>query len=190
MAEGQQELGFDGMKEIEKTPPEKMIDPVVPLASPVTKTYGRNVTHTEHEQKMDVAFDLLVSTPGERELDGTDELASGKSTTGKKQKLGSVKFLNLSSRESGSGSAASTPHPRSRKSKATFRLDENSDPNLPVSSPGRQPVRDKQDSNSRVSLLPGMDYSPENVVLKLPTDDLMSFSPMPTRRSSRISSAQ
>ena len=107
--------------EVNTRPATDVFDPVVPMASPVTKTYSKNRGSTEHDQKMDIAFDLLVSSPEERSLDNSSE----QSFSSKKKTRQSVQFSG-STENMSVNSAISTP---SRKQKGP--VDENRSPNLP-----------------------------------------------------------
>ena len=101
-----------------------MFDPVVPMASPVTKTYSKRMGSTEHDQKMDIAFDLLVSSPEERSL---DESASTQGNTKHGVQLNG----------STENSTVSTP---TRKQRGSGLRDENRSPNLPLSSSDTSPA--------------------------------------------------
>ena len=109
--------------DVNTRPATDVFDPVVPMASPVTKTYSKNIGSTEHDQKMDIAFDLLVSSPEERSLDNNSE----QSFSSKKKTRQSVKFSG-STENMSVNSAISTP---SRKQKGAGPVDENRSPNLP-----------------------------------------------------------
>jgi len=181
-------------------------DPIVPLCSPVTKTYGGSPEHSKHEQAMDAAFDMLVSTPAERVLDDTETTTpSSKSKSAlrssKRKGSQSVKFTEETENRTGSASVTSTPHPRTRRSTRaeskkndsvteTQATNENIDPNLlnPVQPSPASLASPSLRKASRVSLLPGLETR-DQVAVVSPSQDLMCFSPLPTsprptRRSS------
>jgi len=193
------EEGEEGVSVI--SPTKKVFDPVVPMASPVTKTYGSRTDHSKHEQLVDHAFDLLVSSEEERDLD-MDSLKPAMKSGGSKQKgRQSVKFTGSELQtENLSASAATTPHPKSRRSRMSNA--ENISPNVGLSS--AMEVEDESSTspklrNSRVSLLPGLNADSKttfSVPMTSPPENLMGFSPATpttaptTRRSTRMSTSK
>jgi len=184
----------------------QIFDPVVPLSSPVTKTYGSPSQHSRQDQLADRAFDLLVSSPEEREL---DPKPARKSSMKSSKKTGQTVTFNKSDAQPGLGcsTVTTTPHPKSRRSRAVN--DENESPNVAAAAGSAATVGQQQQESadsvdtspllrkSRVSLLPGMKDKPESKTTSArlaasPPENLMEFSPAQptTRRSTRISSAK
>jgi len=184
-------------EKMETEPVYATTDPIVPLCSPVTKTYGGSPEHSKHEQAMDAAFDMLVSTPAERVLDDTETTTrSSKSKSAlrssKRKESQSVKFTEETENRSGSVSVTSTPHPRTRRStRAESRkndsvtetqvTNENVDPNMlnPVQPSPSSLASPSLRKTSRMSLLPGLENR-DQVAAVSPSQDLMCFSPLPT----------
>eukprot|EP00088_Acartia_fossae_P062689 TRINITY_DN75861_c0_g1_i1.p1 TRINITY_DN75861_c0_g1~~TRINITY_DN75861_c0_g1_i1.p1 ORF type:complete len:176 (-),score=35.80 TRINITY_DN75861_c0_g1_i1:125-586(-) len=151
---------------------------------------------------MDVAFDLLISTPAERDLDAGMFDTTPKNRKSTTKKGSHVKFSKDSVSKTGAV-AVTTPHPRrsTRKSSTATPAsqvagnEENESPNVPavpvVDAPAASPALRK---SARISLLPGMDRmkSPARGPVD-PSADLMQFSPLPASpatRSSRRSSVR